>query len=70
MVRITSFRNNEITNHFRNFYAIGFSKKANIVWKGMWLTIVWEMWKHRNKIVFSNGVLDEVEIFAMTQVNA
>jgi len=36
----------------------------------MWLAIVWEIWKHRNKIVFSNGVVDDVEIFAMTQVNA
>jgi len=42
-VGLTSVRNNDIINHFRNFYAIGLSKKANIVWKEMWLTIVWEI---------------------------
>jgi len=65
-VGLTTVRNNDIINHFRNFYAIGLSKKTNIVWKGMWLTIVWEIWKYRNKIIFSNGVVDDVEIFAMT----
>ena len=67
---LTSVRNKDITNHFRNFFAIGLSKNSNIIWKGMWLAIVWEIWKHRNKCVFSNGVVDEVEIFAMAQVKA
>jgi len=69
-VGLTSVRNNDIINHFRNFYAIGLSKKANIVWKGMWLATVWEIWKHSNKIVFRNGLVVDVEIFAMAQVNA
>jgi len=37
---VTSVKNNDIINHFQNFYAIGHSKKANIVWKGMWLAIL------------------------------
>jgi len=68
-VKLTTVRNNDIINHFRKFYAIGLSKKANIVWKGMSLAIVWEIWKHRNKIVFRNGIVDDVEIFAMAQVS-
>jgi len=43
---------------------MGRSKKTNRVWKGMWLTLALEIWKHRNMIIFYNGHLDEVEIFA------
>jgi len=40
-----------------NFYLIWFNKKVNIVWKGMWLAIVWEIWRHRNNVVFSRKLL-------------
>jgi len=46
------------------------SNKANGVWKKMWLTLAKEIWNHRNRIVFSNGQVDEIEIFATTQLHA
>ena len=69
-VGAVSVRNENIINHFINFYVIGQSRKANIVWKGMWLAIVREIWKHRNKVVFCNRRVDEVEIFAMAQIDS
>jgi len=36
----------------------------------MSLAIVREIWKHRNKVVFCNRRVDEVEILAMTQLTA
>jgi len=29
---------------------------------------VWEIWKHRNRIVFNNGVMDDLEIFILAQL--
>jgi len=31
----------------------------------MWIVIIWEIWNHKNKIIFNNGVVDPIEIFAM-----
>jgi len=36
----------------------------------MWLAIVREIWKHKNKVIFCNGRVDEVETFATTQLTA
>jgi len=36
----------------------------------MWLAIMWEIWRHRNKIVFNNGVVDHVEIITLVQLKA
>jgi len=46
------------------------AKKQICLWKGMWGAIVSEVWKLRNKIIFQNGVVDDVEILAMTQLKA
>jgi len=56
-----------MVNHYENFYVIGLSKKANLIWKG-WETIVSEVWKLRNMIVFQNGVVNDVEILVMAQL--
>ena len=65
---ITSARNNVI--HFCNFTIIGMSNKANGVWKGMWLSLAKEIWNYRIKIIFNSGQVDEIEIFATTQLHA
>ena len=36
----------------------------------MWVAIVFEIWRHRNKIVFNKGVVDDVEIFTLAQLKA
>jgi len=36
----------------------------------MWLAIVWEIWRHRNNIVFNGGVVDDSEIFFRAQLKA
>jgi len=35
----------------------------------MWITIVWTIWNHRNKIVFKQDRVDALEIFYMEQLN-
>jgi len=36
----------------------------------MWVTIIWENWKHKNNVVFNNGIVDDSEIFVMAQLKA
>jgi len=31
-------------------------------------SIIWGIWNHRNRIIFNNGVVNPIEIFAMAQV--
>jgi len=44
---VSSVRHNDVVHHFRNFYAIGLGMKGNLMWKGMWAAIVYEIWKHK-----------------------
>jgi len=36
----------------------------------MWLAVLKEIWTLRNKIVFEDGQVDEVEVFGTTQLHA
>ena len=56
------------TQHFEQFDFMDLSYVDNCVWKCMWISIIWGIWNHRNKIIFNSGVVDPIEIFAMTQV--
>ena len=66
---ISSVRHNDVLNHFRNFYVIGLGRKGNQVWKGVWVAITYEIWKHRNWIVFPDRRVDTVELFIVAQSN-
>jgi len=66
---ISSVRHNDVVSQFRNFYVTGLGRKGNQVWKGVFVAIVNEIWKHRNKIVFQEGRVDAVEIFTVAQSN-
>ena len=37
------------------------------IWGVVWIAIVGEIWKHRNKCVFNNGRVDHIEVFTMAQ---
>jgi len=36
----------------------------------MWLTIVGEIWRHRNEVIFKQKKVDTEEISSLAQVNA
>jgi len=54
-IGISSVRQQTMVNHYHNSHLLAFNKKINIVWKGVWVTIVWKIWKHRNRVVFNMG---------------
>jgi len=37
-------------------------------WKGMWVTLVWNVWKHKNEIVFQNSIANAEHMFCEAQI--
>jgi len=56
-----------VKEHFLRFCAFGMGKSGTGVWRVLWLTIVWSIWKLRNNIAFKNMVCDIVEVFFTIQ---
>ena len=54
--------------HFENFSLPQLNCKQNLLWKGVWATIMRCIWEHRNSNVFKQGVVDVEEIFQMVQL--
>jgi len=61
--------NHYIVN-FQHFHLMQLNDKQNQIWKGMWVAIVGEIWKHRNGVIFKQGKVDSEEIFCMVQMHA
>jgi len=56
---------------FSNFLQLSLGKASasvNSVSGSVWIVVVWEIWIHRNKIIFNGGVVDHLEIFSMAQL--
>jgi len=66
----SNVRANNIEHHFLNFYNFKLNAKQNKKWKSMWVAIMWEIWIHRNKVVFNGGKIDHLEVFGMAQLRA
>jgi len=66
---ITSVTSNDVKCHFCGFSINKVSTKVNKVSKGMWLTLVKEIWTHRNRVISNNGKVDEVKIFVLAQMH-
>jgi len=58
-VRISLVRHYSLQTNFLNFSLLCLNRNQNMVWKGMWAAIIVEVWNHRNKFVFKNGVMDK-----------
>ena len=65
---IFSVRHESILHHYLHFQLPMLTTKGNQLWKILWVTIVTETWVHRNKVVFRNGVVDNIEIFSLAQL--
>jgi len=54
--------------NFQSFYLLSQRNGVNRVWKGMWVVIVSEIWNHKNKVVFKDGLMDAKKIFSLAQL--
>jgi len=61
-------RHYSILSHYHHFCLPMLTKNGNHLWKIMWVTIVTKTWAHRNKVVFRNGIVDNVEIFSLAHI--
>ena len=59
-----------LKEHFEQFNCTWFSKEGNKLWKRVWVSIIWCIWKHRNEIVFNQAKVDASEIFSLVQVQS
>ena len=51
-IGISSIQQNDLNLHFMSFYLSNASKKQNLVWKGVWASVIRCIWDQRNLIVF------------------
>jgi len=61
-VNLTSINHNQIIESYQHFYLICQNAKQNEAWKGVWLVIGWEIWKHKNNIIFRQEKVDMDEV--------
>jgi len=57
-------------SHYLHFNLINALFRVNVVWISVWIAIVSEIWKHRNKHIFQGGVIDLSEVFTLAQLRA
>jgi len=55
-------------SHFLHFNLINAPVQYNVVWSSVWIAMVSEIWKHRNKHIFQCGVIDLSEVFTLAQL--
>ena len=58
------------TAHFLHFILLNAPVQVNVVWNCVWIAVVSELWKHRNKHIFQGGVIDPSEVFTLAQLKA
>ena len=63
-------QHNDMKSHFESFHLFQVSHSQNLVWKGVWTTVVKSIWDHRNSVVFKQGVVDAEEIFQKAQIKS
>jgi len=39
-----------------------------VAWGNIWIAIIGEIWRHRNKYIFKGEVIDYLEIFSFAQL--
>jgi len=69
-IGIVFVQHKAILTHFESFYLPQLSSRQNLLWKGVWATIVACIWEQRNSIVFNQGVADVEEIFQKVQLKS
>ena len=50
--------------HFQNFKISGANKTVNQIWDCVWVVVVAELWKHRNRIFFFKMVRQTILKFS------
>jgi len=63
-------QHNVLSMHYENFCLPQVSNNQNLLWKGVWATIVRCIWENRNSIMLNQSVADLEEVFLMAQLKS
>jgi len=58
----------EPASHFLHFNLIDTPATVNLAFGNIWIAFISEIWNHRNKHIFKEGVIDHSEIFFLVQL--
>jgi len=67
---LTSVHHANAMANFQHFYLLNLNRRKNLIWRGMWLAIIGEIWKHKNGVIFMHRRVDPIEFFDHAQVLA
>jgi len=67
---ICSVNHNDLICHFEQFSCICLNQEGNRLWKSLWVSVVWCIWKHRNMVIFNQAKVDAEEILTLAQVQS
>ena len=56
------------TAPFLHFILLNAPVQVNVVWNCVWIAVVSELWKYRNKHIFQGGEIDHSEVFTLAQL--
>jgi len=55
-------------SHFLQFNIHEAPTSVNLILESVWIAVLSEIWRHRNKYIFKGGVIDHSEIFSIAQL--
>jgi len=67
-VGFSNVYHNQVRIHFKQFYLMELSQKGNMIWRGMWIAIIWCIYNQRNCIIFRNGRADAEEVLCIAHI--
>ena len=65
---LTSVNHHDPVSHFSHFNLLNVLVKVNVVRGMVWIAVVGEIWKHRNKYIIKGGVIDHSKMFTLAQL--
>ena len=55
-------------SHFLHFKLCNVPTYINVFWRSVWIVVIGEIWRHRNKYIFKGEVIDHFEFFSLAQL--
>jgi len=65
---LNSVNHHASASHFLQFNLSGAPTSVNLVLRTIWIVLVSEIWRHRNRHIFKGELIDYSEIFSMTHL--
>ena len=68
-MEIASVDHVDPVSHFLHFNLLNAHVQVNVVWSCVWIVVISEIWKHKNKHIFQCRAIDLSEVLTLAQLN-